>query len=151
MAALTTTWRARDLRATGRERHAIVPRLIAGLPLLGIGLAHVFDPAAPMTPLVEAANLPAASLLSPIAVAVEIIAGLLILAGFYARIGAALAVPTMAVAVYVHLVIDVWPNGAGNEPPILLPLAVAACALYVLWRGAGRWSLDAVTSRSRVA
>ena len=49
----------------------------------------------------------------------------------------------MAVAVYSHLAIDVWPNGAENEPPLVLPLAVLAGALYILWRGAGRWSLDA--------
>ena len=85
MAAHTTTWRTGALQTTGRDRHTIVPRLLAGLPLLGIGLAHVFDPGAPMKPLVEAANLPAASLLSPLAVAVEIVAGLLILAGFAVR------------------------------------------------------------------
>ena len=100
-----------------------------------------------MRPLVEAANLPAPALLSPLAVAVEVVAGLLILAGFYARLGAALAIPTMAVAVYAHIAIDVWPNGADNEPPILLPIVVIACAGYVLWRGAGRWSLDRLASR----
>jgi uncharacterized membrane protein YphA (DoxX/SURF4 family) len=45
-------------------------------------------------------------------------------------------------ALYAHVVIDVWPNGPDNEPPMALPLAVMACAAYVLWRGAGRWSLD---------
>lgn len=104
-----------------------------------------------MRPLVEAASLPAAALLSPVGVALEIVAGLLILAGFYARVGAALAVPVMAVAVYAHIVIDVWPNGAGNEPPILLPVAVIACATYILWRGAGRWSVDGVMTKSRAS
>ena len=149
MAIRTTTWIPRELQSTGRDRHTIVPRLVAGLPLLGIGLAHVFDAGAPMTPLVEAAGLPAAALLSPFAVAVEIVMGVLLLAGFYARLAAALAIPTMAVAVYAHAVIDVWPNGADNEPPILLPLAVMACAAYLLWRGAGRWSLDALMKHRR--
>ncbi len=36
-----------------------------------------------------------------------------------------------------------------NEPPLVLPLAVMAGALYVLWRGAGRWSLDVRMARSR--
>ena len=48
----------------------------------------------------------------------------------------------MAIAVYAHIVIDAWPNAEG-EPPLALPLVVAACAAYVLWRGAGRWSVDA--------
>ena len=129
------------LQSTGAERHLILPRAIAGLPLLLIGLAHVFDDAAPMRPLVEAANLPAAALLSPVAVAVEIVAGALLLLGLYARLGALLAIPAMAVAVYAHIAIDVWPN-AGGEPPIALPLVVLACAAYVLVRGAGAWSLD---------
>lgn len=45
-------------------------------------------------------------------------------------------------AIYAHLVIDVWPNGPENEPPLALLVAVIAGALYVLWRGAGRWRLD---------
>ena len=95
-----------------------------------------------MRPLVEAAGLPFVSLLAPLAVAIEIVAGVSLLAGVWARLGALLAIPTMAVAAYSHLAIDVWPN-AGGEPPLALPLAVLACAVYVLWRGAGRWSVDA--------
>jgi uncharacterized membrane protein YphA (DoxX/SURF4 family) len=63
------------------------------------------------------------------------------LLGLYARLGALLALPAMAVAVYAHLAIDTWPNSAG-EPPILLPILVFACASYVLLRGAGAWSVD---------
>ena len=136
-----------ELQSNRGERHIILPRLVSGLPLLAIGLAHVFNPSTPMMPLVEAADLPAAAILSPIAVAAEILAGTLLLLGAYARLGALLAIPTMAVAFYAHLVIDVWPNGASNEPPVLLPLAVLACATYVLWRGAGAWSIDSVLSR----
>lgn len=141
MATQTRTWTLPRLQSTGDERHLIVPRLVAGLPLLVIGLAHVFDDTAPMRPLVEAAGLPAPALLSPIAVAIEIVAGALLLLGLYARLGALIAIPAMFVAVYAHLVIDAWPN-AGGEPPIALPLVVIACAGYVLLRGAGAWSFD---------
>lgn len=130
------------IRATGPYRHVLVPRLVAGLPLLGIGLMHFVEPEFGMRPLVEAAGLPFAVLLSPVAVAVEIVAGLSLLLGLWARIAGFLAVSTMLVAVYAHYVIDVWPNGAENEPPLVLPLAVMACAAYVVWRGAGRWSFD---------
>jgi putative oxidoreductase len=142
MATQIRTWRLHDLQEAGAERHLIVARAVAGLPLLVIGLAHVFDEGARMTPLVEAAGFPAATLLSPVAVALELIAGALLLAGLYARLGAALAIPVMLGAVYAHIAIDVWPNGADQEPPIVLPLLVIACAAYVIWRGAGRWSLD---------
>jgi putative oxidoreductase len=132
----------RRVRATAPRRHLLIARIVAGVPLLGIGLAHVAVPDLPMRPLVEAAGFPFAALVAPVAVAAEIVAGLALLAGLWARVGAALAVPTMLGAVYAHLVIDTWPNGAANEPPLALPLAVALAAAYVLWRGAGRWSLD---------
>jgi putative oxidoreductase len=130
------------LRATEPYRHMLLPRIVAGVPLLGIGLAHVFVPEAPMRPLVAAAGFPLAAIVSPVAVAIEIVAGLSLLFGLWARIGGFLAALTMLGAVYAHLVIDVWPNGPENEPPLALPIAVIVGAAYVLWRGAGRWSLD---------
>jgi putative oxidoreductase len=130
------------VRRTGRERHLVIPRLIAGAPLLLIGLSHAFVDSTPMRPIVEAAGVPAAGVLSPVAVAAEIVAGALLLLGFLARPAALLAIGVMVVAVYAHLAIDVWPNVDAEEPPLALPLAVIACSAYVLWRGAGRWSLD---------
>jgi putative oxidoreductase len=119
-----------------------VLRVVAGVPLLGIGLAHVVVAEAPMRPLVEAAGFPLAAVVSPVAVAAEIAAGTLLLLGLWARVGALLAIPTMIGAVYAHLVIDVWPNGPENEPPLALPIVVLLAAAVVLWRGAGRWSCD---------
>lgn len=130
------------LRDTDPRRHLVLVRAVAGVPLLGIGLAHVLAGDLPMRPLVEAAGLPLPALVSPVAVAVEIVAGLSLLLGLWARVGAALAMPTMLGAVYAHLVIDVWPNGAENEPPLALPILVMLACAHVLWRGAGRFSLD---------
>lgn len=134
--------RAVALRATAPHRHTLLPRVVGGVPLLGIGIVHVIDPTSPMGPLVEGAGFPLAEVISPAAVAVEILAGLSLLLGLWARLGALLAIPTMLGAVYAHLVIGVWPNGPDKEPPLFLPIAVAVAAGYVLWRGAGRWSLD---------
>lgn len=131
------------MQATDRSRHVIVLRVIAGLPLLGIGLMHVVSPAHGMTPLVEEAGFPLPGLLSPLSVWMEIAAGVLLLAGFWARLGGLLALATMLGAVYAHLAIEVWPNGAESEPPLMLPIVVGLCAVYVTWRGAGRWSVDA--------
>lgn len=131
------------LRATHPHRHLLIPRAAAGVPLLGIGLVHVFDPASSMRPLVEAAGFALPAVVSPIAVAIEIAAGLALLVGLWARPAAALAIPTMLGAIYAHLVIGVWPNGADKEPPLLLPVVVLVSSAYVLWRGAGRWSVDA--------
>ena len=50
---------------------AVVARVVAGLPLLLIGLAHVFAPEAPMRPLVEAAGFPFPVVLAPAGVVAE--------------------------------------------------------------------------------
>lgn len=130
------------LRATELRSHVIVLRVLAGAPLLLLGLAHVFLAEAPMEPLVDAAGFPFPSILAPIGVAIEIAAGLSLLVGAWARVGGLLAIPVMLGAAWAHVVIDIWPNGVENEPPLALPIVVAACAAYVALRGAGRWSLD---------
>jgi putative oxidoreductase len=147
MTAITSATRSPALlervRTTEPLRHLLPLRLVTAAPLLGIGLAHLLAPGAPMRPLVEAAGFPIPGLLAPLAVAAELVAGTLLVLGLWARIGAALAIPTMLGAVYTHLVVDVWPNVDAQEPPIALPVLVLLIASYVLQRGAGRWSLDA--------
>ncbi len=144
------TWAAKSIggptsdriRATGPHRRLLLARIVAGVPLLGLGLAHVVVPEAPMGPLVEAAGIPFAGMVAPVGVALEIVAGLSLLLGLWARIGGLLAIPIMLGAIYAHLVIDVWPNGPENEPPLALPIAVLLCTAYVVWRGPGPWSFD---------
>lgn len=130
------------VRATKPSRYALLPRVVAGVPLFGIGVAHVVVPEAAMRPLVEAAGVPFAAIVSPVAVAIQIVAGVSLLLGLWARLGGLLAIPSMVGALYAHLAIEVWPNGPETEPPLALPLSVMVGAAYVLWRGAGRWSLD---------
>jgi uncharacterized membrane protein YphA (DoxX/SURF4 family) len=98
-----------------------------------------------MRPLVDALGVPFAALVSPLAVAFEIIAAVSLLLGAGARVGAILAIPTMAVAFYAHFAIDPWPGD--GPPPDALPLVVIAGSALVLWQGAGRWSLDLRSSR----
>lgn len=138
-------------RATEPDRHTVLARLVAGVPLFVIGLAHVFIPGAAMRPLVEAAGIPFAGIVSPVAVAIQIVAGLSLLLGLWARVGGFLAIPSMVGALYAHLAIQAWPNGPGNEPPLALPIAVLVGGAYVLWRGAGRWSLDRRAARGAAA
>jgi len=128
-------------------RHILIFRIVAGLPLLGFGIAHIAVPEAPMLPLVEAAGFPLPSIVAPIGVVAEIVAGLSLLLGAWARVGGLIAITVMLGAIYAHLVIDVWPNGAENEPPLALPIVVAAAAAYVVVRGAGRWSVDGRAGR----
>lgn len=141
----TTTARspARDrLLRTEPRRHVVIARIVAGVPLLGIGLSHAFVPEAPMLPLVEAAGFPLPGLVSIVGVATQIVAGALLLVGLLARLAGLAAIPIMLGAIYTHLVIDVWPNTGAQEPPLLLPIAVLLASAYVVVRGGGRWSLD---------
>lgn len=134
--------RTQRLRATTQHAHVVVLRIVAGAPLLLIGLMHVLAPETPMQPLVEAAGFPLPSVVAPLGVAAEIAAGTSLLLGAWARLGGLVAIPVMLGAIWAHLVIDVWPNGVDNEPPLALPIIVLLAAAYVVARGPGRWSLD---------
>lgn len=136
------------LRATGTQRHLIVPRVIAGVPLLTTGLAQALVPEADLRALVDAAGFPLAPLITPIGIGVKIVAGVLLLLGAWARVAGAAAVPIMLAALYAHRVIDVWPNGPEMEPPLVAPISVLLGGAYVAWRGAGRWSLDRRATRA---
>jgi putative oxidoreductase len=128
---------ARRFTDTRPHKEVIVARLIAGgLPAV-FGAMHLVG-AAPMKPILEAANIPLPSLGAVVAPIIEVVAGLLLLAGFQARVGAL----TMLVAIYTHLVAD-WPD----EPPVVVAVVVLAGALYVLWRGGGAWSMDLARQR----
>lgn len=111
--------------------------------LLGIGLSHVFIPEAAMRPMVEAAGFPLPAIIAPVGVAVQIVAGVSLLLGWWARIGGLLGIVSMLGAIYAHLVIEEpWPGLSAEGPPDALPVVVLVGAAYVLWRGAGLWSLD---------
>ncbi len=73
---------------------------------------------------------------------VEIVVGLLLIAGFFSRLGALVVLGMMVVAAYVHLVVD-DPSLFPLQPhqPII-PLMLIAIGAYVLWRGGGAWSRD---------
>ena len=73
---------------------------------------------------------------------VEIVVGLLLIAGFFSRLGALVVLGMMVVAAYVHLVVAdpaLFPLQP-HQP--LIPLTLIAIGVYVLWRGGGTWSMD---------
>jgi uncharacterized membrane protein YphA (DoxX/SURF4 family) len=68
--------------------------------------------------------------------------GVALVLGVFARPVAVLVIGLMTVATYVHLVVDdpsLFPLQP-SEP--IIPLAVILVSAYMLWRGAGAWSLD---------
>lgn len=117
-------------------RHAfLLFRILAAAPLLLIGIQHLTG-AAPMQPILEGAGFPSPELGATLAPIVEVAGGALLLTGLFARLGGLLALGSMAGALYAHLNFD-W----ADEPPLLLPIAVAVFAALVVLGGAGSFAL----------
>lgn len=72
----------------------------------------------------------------------EIGIGIIMLFGYYARIGALFVIPIMLVAIYVHL--TVFNPGAFPAQPQLpiMPIVALMMALALLIKGSGSWSMD---------
>jgi uncharacterized membrane protein YphA (DoxX/SURF4 family) len=68
--------------------------------------------------------------------------GITLLFGLHTRLSAAIAAVSMVVAAYVHVVVE-DPSLFPLQPvePIG-PLMLLAMLGYILWRGAGAWSVD---------
>lgn len=137
-----------SLLQTRDDKPAAVLRVLAGAPLFFFGLMHLIG-AMPMAPILEAAGLP--TFLAIPASLAQALAGLLLLGGLFARVGAALAIGTMIGAIITHIQIpdDRWPDPANpgaftDEPVIMIGLAllIALASGYVALRGGGSWSLD---------
>ena len=130
-----------NLRETRPAKHLAVLRLAAAVPLIGIGVQHLLG-TAPMEPILEGAKIPLVALFAVLVPILEVVAGVGLVIGLYARIHALVAVLIMGVAVYAHLVHD-W----ADEPVLLLPVAVGVFALQILWGGAGAFSTDLASQR----
>ena len=78
---------------------------------------------------------------------VEILAGIVLGVGLFVRPVAVVVIGIMVVATYVHIVVDdpsLFPLQP-SEP--IIPLAVIAMCLFLLWRGGGSWSKDLAATR----
>ena len=80
---------------------------------------------------------------------VEIFVGVVLGVGLFVRPAAVAVIGIMAVATYVHVVVDdpsLFPLQP-REP--FIPLTIIAMCLYLLWRGGGAWSRDLAVTRRR--
>lgn len=138
-----------SIRSTQPLFRLLVARLIAGVPLTFFGTMKFLNEGTQINfeATLGLAGFPRPDLLMFVAAAVEVVGGILLLTGWHARIGAALAVAEMLVALYVHLTVDFSLAPAGG-PPHWLPVIVLLSAILVLWKGAGRGSLDHYMTRS---
>jgi uncharacterized membrane protein YphA (DoxX/SURF4 family) len=146
------------LQRTTPYRFMVLPRLVAGLPLLFFGVKHVLDPE-PFRAILIASGLPMVEFNVIAAPLVECVAAALLLSGFLARLGGALGVVTMLPAIYATLTLKGLdpahlPAGLTQVPfvpPLPLPVVVLVGALAVVIVGAGAWSVDAAVGTHGVA
>lgn len=138
-----------SLRWTNHKPFQLLPRILAGGPLLGLGLLHFVRPDNFRNILI-ASEVPMVELNMIAAPAAEVVAGVLLLLGFYARIGGLLGVATMVPAIYATGLVQkldpaTLPGGLKEipfVPPIALPAIVLLSSLVILWFGAGKPSMD---------
>ena len=133
-----------DLRRTGDDRLGGTIRVFLGVLFVMTGAMQVLVPtlADAWSGQLLAAELPFYTLSRWSVPFVEMAVGAFLLVGTYARVAGTVVVGIMAVATYVHLVVDdpsLFPLQP-SEP--VIPVVVVGLTAYVLWRGAGAWSRD---------
>jgi len=72
----------------------------------------------------------------------ELLLGVILASGFFARPAVVVVIGIMIVATYVHSVVDnpaLFPLQP-KEP--IIPVIVIGMSIFILWRGAGAWSRD---------
>ena len=133
-----------QLRKTSNNRMGGVLRLMLGFMFVMAGILKVVVPSLgqAFSGQLIAANIPLQGIVLFTFPIVEMVLGVLLVVGFHARLSAAAAAISMVVATYVHAVVK-DPSLFPLQPvePIG-PLVLLAIALYVLWAGAGAWSID---------
>ena len=125
-------------------------RLAGGIRLM---LAIIFLMTGPMKLLVPqlgeafagqltAAQLPLPGLSMLIIPWLELLLGIVLLIGFHTRAASIVVMGIMLVATYVHFVVGDPALFPLQPSAPIIPIAVILMNLYILWRGAGAWSLD---------
>jgi uncharacterized membrane protein YphA (DoxX/SURF4 family) len=136
----------RSIQQTEAGRWMLVPRLAAGLPLLLAGAAHYVRPSLLQLTLTQA-GAPLRDVLVQAGPCLAIVAGLLLVLGYFGRLGAFLAVQLSLASVLTLVKLYELPfldaRMASFLPPLTIPLIVSLSAFAVLWLGSGAWSLDA--------
>ncbi len=133
-----------ELRETSDNRLAAIIRLSLAVLFLMTGTMKLVVPmlAEAWSGQLLAANLPLYALSRWTVPVLEIGLGAVLAIGLFVRPAIVVVMGIMVVATYVHLVVDdpsLFPLQPG-EP--VIPLLVILISSYVLWRGAGAWSMD---------
>lgn len=133
-----------DIRQTSDNRIAGGIRIFLAILFLMTGAMKLLLPAFAdaWSGQLLAANLPLYSFTVWAVPIIEVLLGISLASGLFARPAALVVVGFMIVATYVHIVVDdpsLFP-AQPSEP--IIPLVVIALSGYLFWKGAGAWSLD---------
>ncbi len=133
-----------QLRNTTNNRFTAAVRILLGFVFFMAGILKIVVPflGDAFSGQLIAANIPLFSLSLYTVPVVETVLGITLLIGLHTRISALIAATLMVVATYVHVMVD-DPSLFPLQPvePIG-PIVLFVMLLYVLWKGAGSWSLD---------
>jgi len=140
---------------TSNYKFMIFFRLIAGLVLLVFGIIHFLKPE-PLQNILIASGIPMVELNLYLVPFAETLSGILMLLGWYTRIGGLIGAGTMLGAVYSTIVLAKMtvanlPDGLTEIPfvPALpIPIGVLICTLVIIILGGGAWSLDLYNQRT---
>ncbi len=133
-----------DIRKTSDNKLAGSIRILLAVLFLMTGVMKLLIPmlAEAWSGQLLAANIPLHTVARWTVPFLEMLLGALLVVGAFVRPAAVVVMGIMAVATYVHLVVhdpSLFPLQP-SEP--IIPLIVIVMSVYVLWRGAGAWSLD---------
>jgi putative oxidoreductase len=132
------------IRGTSNNKLAAFLRLTLAVLFLMTGVMKLFVPtlADAWSGQLLAAEIPLYTISRWSVPFLEIAVGIVLGVGFVVRLAGLLVAGLMIVAAYVHLVVD-DPSLFPLQPSApVIPLAVIAVSAYLVWRGAGAWSLD---------
>ncbi|WP_350350958.1 DoxX family protein [Microbacterium sp. A8/3-1] len=126
----------------------LVLRVVVGAIIAAHGAQKIFEYTLPGTiGSFAGMGIPLPEIAAPVVAFVELVGGILLIAGFFTRpVGILLAIDMAVALVAVHLPAGLWVGEGGYE--FVAVLGVAALALA--FTGAGKFSLDRALLRGRV-
>ena len=129
------------LQHTTPRKIMLLPRLLAGLPMVFFGVNHFMNPQH-MRDILTAGGVPMVEMNVWAAASALVLGAVLLLTGFFARVGGLLGVVTMVPAIVVTVRLAGVPDPP-FVPPLPVPIVVLLASAVVLVLGGGAWSVDA--------
>ena len=131
------------LQQTTPRKIILLPRLFAGVPLVVFSAMHFMNPQH-LREILTAGGVPMVEVNIWAASSAEMLGGVLLLTGFFARVGGMLGVGTMVPAILTTVRLASLPD-APTVPPLPVPIMVLVASTIVMVLGGGAWSGDART------